>query len=293
MIKERLVSGWFMRQGLVVLLSAVSTSAAHSRPVGLSFNLISLQAHGVGSETQQGSADAQVIVRAIRFQPAELTVHAGETVEWKNEDIVAHTATANDGSFDSGLIPPGGTWKMTAKSAGSLEYYCRLHPNMIAKVVVTSETQSHPGKSNKGFKLPAVTLPRSPQELHPILVNFTAALLPLALLSDLLGLAVRRTSLHAAASWMALYAAIITPLTGIAGWWWKGQSGGALPGDLITVHQWLGTSLVVVFWVLAVWRWRIHKRNELPTIGYLLFASITVVALIYQGTLGGAMLFGR
>ena len=66
-----------------------------------------------------------------------------------------------------------------------------------------------------------------------------------------------------------------------------------MPADLITVHQWLGTSLVLVFAVLAVWRWRIHKRNEVPTMAYLLFTGIIVLALIYQGSLGGAMAFGR
>jgi plastocyanin/uncharacterized membrane protein len=292
------VSGLHKRQGFVILLTffAVSARAAHPLPVSSALNLYSLQTPAAAAESQQSSkssADAQVIMNGIRFQPPELAVRAGETVEWKNEDIVSHTVTADDGSFDSGLIPPGGTWKMTVKSAGSLEYHCRPHPNMKAKLVATNGTQSPQPQTNTGFRLPALTPPRSPQELHPILVNFTAALLPLALLSDLLGLWTRRTSLHAAASWMVLYAAIITPLTGIAGWWWKSRSGGALPANLITVHQWLGTSLVLVFVVLAVWRWRIHKRNQVPSIAYLLFAGITVLALIYQGSLGGAMAFGR
>src|SRR3954462_12827357 len=56
----------------------------------------------------------------------------------------------------------------------------------------TSELQSHDNlvcrlllEKKKGFRMPALTPPRSPQELPPILVNFTAALLPLAFLSDL------------------------------------------------------------------------------------------------------------
>src|SRR5947209_8120656 len=245
------VSGWHKRQGFVILLTffAVSARAAHPLPVSSALNLSSLQTPAAAAESQQSSkssADAQVIMNGIRFQPPELTVRAGETVEWKNEDIVSHTVTADDGSFDSGLIPPGGTWKMTVKNAGPLEYHCRPHPNMTAKLVMAS-TQPQQSKSSTGFRLPGLTPPHSPQELHPILVNFTAALLPLALLSDLLGLWLKRSSLHAAASWMVLYAAIITPLTGLAGWWWKSQSAGTLPPDLITVHQWLGMSLVVGF----------------------------------------------
>lgn len=285
--------GWMMRQRLAILLifSAVGVAAAHSRS-GL--NLLTVQSSGA-QQAEASPAEAQVVMKAISFQPAKLTVHAGETVAWKNEDIVAHTVTANDDSFDSGLIQPGGTWKMIIKSTGTLEYHCRPHPNMIAKVVATGGPQPHPGRSNAGF--PGFRPPHSPQELHPILVNFTAALLPLALLSDLLGRLLKRSSLssslHSAAAWMVLYAAIITPLTGLAGWWWKSQTAGALPSNLITVHQWLGTSLVVVFAGLAAWRWRIQKRDGVPTIGYLACTSIVVLALIYQGSLGGAMVFGR
>lgn len=277
--------GWKMRQRLTILLmfSAMSATAAHLRH---SLHLLALQSSGA-QQSAESPAEGQVVMKAISFQPAELTVHAGETVTWKNEDIVAHTVTANDGSFDSGLIQPGGTWKMTVKSAGTLEYHCRPHPNMIAKLVATSGTQPQPGESNEG--LPGFRPPRSPQELHPILVNFTAALLPLALLSDLLGRFFKRSTLHSTAAWMVLYAAIITPLTGLAGWWWKSQTAGALPANLIIVHQWFGTSLVVVFAGLAAWRWRMQK----PTIAYLVCTSIVVLALIYQGSLGGAMVFGR
>jgi uncharacterized membrane protein len=231
-------------------------------------------------------------MKGIRFQPAELTVHPGETVEFKNEDIVAHTVTADDGSFDSGLIQPGSSWKMTVQKAGTIAYHCTPHPNMKAVLIVSSGTQVKE-RNGTAHGLPGFRPPRSPQELHPILVNFTAALLPLALLSDLLGRWLKRSSLHSAAAWMVLYAAIITPLTGAAGWWWKIKSAGTLPPDLITVHQWLGTSLAVIFIVLAVWRWRLYKQNALPTLPYLVFAFVAVLALIYQGSLGGAMVFGH
>ncbi|HSC57400.1 MAG TPA: DUF2231 domain-containing protein, partial [Nitrospira sp.] len=140
---------------------------------------------------------------------------------------------------------------------------------------------------------PRFSFPHSPQELHPILVNFTAALLPLALLSDLMGRFFKRSSLHNAAAWMVLYTAIITPLTGAAGWWWKSQTAGSLPPAVITVHEWLGTSLALVFIALAVWRWRLYRKDAVPTLPYLVFAVVAVLALVYQGSLGGAMVFGR
>jgi uncharacterized membrane protein len=232
-------------------------------------------------------------MKAISFSPLEQTVHLGDTVEWKNEDIVAHTATADDGSFDSGLIQPGHSWKMTMKAAQSIAYHCTPHPNMKAKLIEASVTAQTQSSGHTSWALPGFNLPSSPHELHPILVNFTAALLPLALLSDLLGLWLRRPSMHHAAFWMVLYEAIITPLTGLAGWWWKAQIASALPPNLIAVHQWLGTSFVVLLVVLVAWRWRIHKQNTAPTIPYFLFAGILMLALVYQGSLGGLMVFGR
>jgi uncharacterized membrane protein len=233
-------------------------------------------------------------MKNVSFQPAQITVHPGETVVWKNEDIFAHTVTADDGSFDSGLIQPGQTWKMTVQKAGTIAYHCTPHPNMKATLVAAaSRNQAQESKSGTATTLPGFNPPRSPQELHPILVNFTAALLPLAFLSDLLGRWLKRASLHNAAAWMTLYAAIITPLTGLAGWWWKSKAAGALPANIIVVHQWLGTSLVLIFIVLAVWRWRIYKQNAVPGIGYMVFAALSVLALIYQGSLGGLMVFGR
>jgi uncharacterized membrane protein/plastocyanin len=248
---------------------------------------------------QQGSSSAsqagavEVIIKNFRFQPAQVTVHPGEIIEFKNEDIFAHSATADDGSFDSGLIQPGNSWKLTLAKAGTIAYHCTPHPNMKATLVATSGTGQQPAGASAAGLSPGFNPPSSPQEFHPILVNFTAALLPLAFLSDLLGLWSKRTSLHNAAAWMVLYAAIITPLTAAAGWWWKSKSAGALPASVIAVHQWLGTSLAVIFILLAIWRWRPQNRNVAPSVVYLVITAIVVLALIYQGSLGGLMVFGR
>lgn len=239
-----------------------------------------------------------VVIKQMHFDPPQMDVQAGDTVEWKNEDIFSHTVTADDGSFDSGLINPGHSWQMTFKNAQTLAYHCRPHPNMKATLVVqgASEEGTHANPTSTTGPGSAATLkwspPSAPEEFHPILVNFTAALLPLALLSDILGRIFRRQSFHHAAWWMVLYAAVITPFTAAAGWWWKLTEGSALPAKLITVHQWLGTAAVLLFVVLAIWRWSIHKRDASPGFSYLTFALIVVLALVYQGSLGGRMVFG-
>ncbi len=231
-------------------------------------------------------------MKGIRFQPAQLTVRVGEAVTFKNEDIVAHTVTADDGSFDSGLIQPGDTWKMTVQKDGT---DCVPLPAASQHESDAGHRNRHKlfGKRQTQGGLPGFNPPRAPQELHPILVNFTAALLPLAFLSDLLGKWLKRSSLHSAGAWMVLYAAVITPLTAAAGWWWKSKAAGGLPPEVIAVHQWLGTALALIFIVLAIWRWRIYKRNIAPSWGYMGFALLVVLALVYQGSLGGLMAFGH
>lgn len=140
------------------------------------------------------------------------------------------------------------------------------------------------------FVLP---LPKfSPEHVHPILVNFTAALIPASVGSDVAGRLLRKASLHTAAWWMLVYAAAITPFTALAGWWWKQRLGDTLSPDLILRHERLGFSLVFAFLALALWRDAAHRKQEVPGIPYLLFGGVLVVLLVVQGTLGGAMLFG-
>lgn len=174
------------------------------------------------------------------------------------EDIFSHTATANDGSFDLGLIAPGNSWQTTIKRSGTIAYHCRPHPNMTAEIVGQQAgargQQEHGQTQGEGEGQTDLRWlpPKRPDEFHPILVNFTVALLPLAFLSDLLGRIFRRQALHATGLWMITYEAVITPLTATAGWWWKNSQANQLPAKLIEVHQWLGTAAALLFILLAV-----------------------------------------
>ncbi len=139
-----------------------------------------------------------------------------------------------------------------------------------------------------GLPLP----PFSWENVHPVLVNFTAALLPASVFSDLLGALLRKGSLRHAAWWALVYAAAVTPATALAGWFWKRSIEAALSPELITVHQWLGIWLAFAFPALVLWRWRFHKRGEGPGAAYFVTAALTLLALIYQGHVGGSMAFG-
>jgi plastocyanin len=82
-------------------------------------------------------ATHQVSIENMAFNPNSLSVAAGDTVVWTNtmEDM-EHTATADDGSFDSGAIATNGTFSHTFNASGSVPYHCDIHPFMKATVNV-------------------------------------------------------------------------------------------------------------------------------------------------------------
>ena len=77
-----------------------------------------------------------VEMRAMAFSPQRLAASAGATIEWTNRDQVAHTITADDGSWDSGPIEPGATWRRTFDTPGTFAFHCTPHPYMTGAVVI-------------------------------------------------------------------------------------------------------------------------------------------------------------
>jgi plastocyanin len=71
-----------------------------------------------------------VVIEAMRFDPQELTVKAGDTVVWVNHDPFPHTVSATGRQFDSHDIATGASWKYVARKGGNFAYVCSLHPNM-------------------------------------------------------------------------------------------------------------------------------------------------------------------
>src|ERR1700724_691128 len=84
------------------------------------------------------SADAatiQITMENLAISPAEATAKVGDTIEWINKDIFAHTATARNGDWDV-TMPPKKTVSSVLKKAGTVDYYSRFHPNMKATLTV-------------------------------------------------------------------------------------------------------------------------------------------------------------
>lgn len=77
----------------------------------------------------------QVKINDLAFSPAEITIKAGDTVEWVNGDFIDHTATATAGGWDV-LIGAGKSARLQFTTQGTSKYYCRFHPDMIGIVHV-------------------------------------------------------------------------------------------------------------------------------------------------------------
>lgn len=80
-----------------------------------------------------------VVIENIQFTPGSMVVSVGDTVIWTNNDLVPHTVTAKNGSFDSKTINPGKSWKYRVRKAGTLDYFCRFHPTMKGQLQVLAK----------------------------------------------------------------------------------------------------------------------------------------------------------
>ena len=83
----------------------------------------------------------------MAFNPSTISVTTNTTLTWINIDVIDHTITSDAGLFDSGIIGSGATFNYTFTAAGTYTYHCKVHPDMIGKVIVNI-----PGTStNSGY----------------------------------------------------------------------------------------------------------------------------------------------
>lgn len=89
------------------------------------------------SSVPTAPVETRVAINNFNFTPGDLVVRTGTTVEWQNRaEGTPHTATADDGSWDSGRIAAGGSFSFTFTEPGTFEYICTIHPSMTGTVVV-------------------------------------------------------------------------------------------------------------------------------------------------------------
>jgi amicyanin len=94
---------------------------------------------GAAALTAAVAADAPgagVSIDNFNFSPPTLSVAAGSTVRWTNNDDIPHTVRAVDGSFRSKPMDTSDSYSFTFTKPGVYSYFCSIHPKMVGKVVV-------------------------------------------------------------------------------------------------------------------------------------------------------------
>ena len=88
------------------------------------------------SEEDEADESSSVDIVGMAFSPSELTISVGDTVIWTNKDSATHTATDDNGTFDSGNLASGESFSFTFDTAGTYTYHCNIHTSMVATIIV-------------------------------------------------------------------------------------------------------------------------------------------------------------
>jgi plastocyanin len=141
------------------------TGAARHRKHGQAGGLVlTVSRHGtvIKSFAHIASAIGASIID-FAFSPATITIHAGDTVTWTNTGKQPHTATADNNSWDTGILRPGQSGSHTFSTPGTYSYYCIVHPFMKGTVVVlaaattTTTTTTHTNTTGTTSTTPTST----------------------------------------------------------------------------------------------------------------------------------------
>lgn len=89
-----------------------------------------------GAKAHDGPHTHSVSIDKFRFMPFSLTVRPGDVIEWVNNDLAPHTATGEDGRWDTGKLTKGQSARIEFTEAGTFNYYCAFHPHMKAAITV-------------------------------------------------------------------------------------------------------------------------------------------------------------
>jgi alcohol dehydrogenase (cytochrome c) len=109
-----------------------------------------------GTNSQSSKVNTIIIPEGAQTQgsksydPMNAQVDPNSKVTFTNKDSVAHTATADDGSFDTGNIQPGASKSVTIKGQGTISYHCTIHPWMKAKLTVSSASSANQSNNGNG-----------------------------------------------------------------------------------------------------------------------------------------------
>jgi len=111
--------------------------AGIAAPMMIVVALLSAGMTGVKANAQQAPAKAvEIKIDNFSFAPGTLTVAAGTTVTWTNQDDIPHTAVSTDGVFKSKVMDTDEKFSYTFTKPGTFPYFCSIHPKMTGTIVV-------------------------------------------------------------------------------------------------------------------------------------------------------------
>jgi amicyanin len=97
----------------------------------------------LGAAFAEGDA-AAVKIDNFTFTPKSVTVKAGTTITWTNQDDIPHTVTSATKQFKSKALDTDDKFSFTFTTPGTYEYFCSLHPHMTGTIVVEAEPRNNP-----------------------------------------------------------------------------------------------------------------------------------------------------
>lgn len=103
---------------------------------GTAFVAIGMAVASGGPPPAQAQGASAVSIVDFAFRPASVTVPVGATVTWTNTGMAPHTTTSSAGGWDSGRLTSGQSFSFTFSRAGSFNYMCEIHPQMLGTIVV-------------------------------------------------------------------------------------------------------------------------------------------------------------
>ena len=139
------------------------TPRARHRATGLS-----------GRVTAHVAGDPGVTIADFHFSPASTTIHVGDTITWSNSGPSSHTATAGNGSFNTGILKKGQSASHTFTQPGTYAYACQIHPFMHGTIIVlasTTSTTTSPAATTPTTTTPAATTAAAAAPSGPTLPN--------------------------------------------------------------------------------------------------------------------------
>ena len=148
---------------LVFAAIAVAQSPEGQEPSQNTTNTTDTNTTGVqNSTTVPAKKTITVDISNHAFDPAQLNIAPGTTVTFVNKDTEAHTATADNELFDTGVLEPGESTWVFFRGSGTVTYHCELHPDMKGSIVVGQAGEGSEGEDTTPPKQAAEEAPNEP-----------------------------------------------------------------------------------------------------------------------------------